>query len=102
MPEGDEEHGRVTLTPAIALSGCHQLLDLTLGSVFTRPKLGVRTAERRNCPIYFVRRDPMCMDAKARQRTTDIRWLRRIGGKTNISSGIWSGYAVQICITRSA
>jgi hypothetical protein len=44
MPEGDEEHGRVTLTPAIALSGCDQLLDLTLGQMLAWPKRGIRSA----------------------------------------------------------
>jgi hypothetical protein len=44
MTEGDEEHGRVTLTPAIALSGCDQLLDLTLGQMLTRSKRGIGTA----------------------------------------------------------
>jgi hypothetical protein len=31
MPEGDQEHGRITLAVAIAAGGLNQPLDLTLG-----------------------------------------------------------------------
>jgi len=38
VPEGEEDHERVPLAPAIALRGLDQLLDFRQGKVFSRSK----------------------------------------------------------------
>jgi hypothetical protein len=45
MPEGDQDHRRVALTPPVAFSCLHQALDLKLGQVLAvPPHLAVATA----------------------------------------------------------
>jgi hypothetical protein len=39
VPEGEEDHERVPLAPAIALRGLDQLLDFRQGKVFSRSKV---------------------------------------------------------------
>jgi hypothetical protein len=46
VPEGEEDHERVPLAPAIALRGLDQLLDFRQGKVFSRSKCGVGQAQR--------------------------------------------------------
>ena len=38
MPEGNQDHGGIPLSPAVALGSLDQLLDLTLGQMLTRPQ----------------------------------------------------------------
>ena len=44
---------RVPLAPAVALGGLDQLLDLTLGQMLARSKLGIRRPPNGcDCPVY--------------------------------------------------
>ena len=53
MPEGQQDHGRVTMAPAVVLGGLNQPPDLALGQVLTGPIGGVGFAHRqRNCAFY--------------------------------------------------
>jgi hypothetical protein len=45
--EGNQKHCAVPLSPTIALDGLDELLDLTLGQMLSRPKLGIGTPNRR-------------------------------------------------------
>jgi hypothetical protein len=56
MPEGDQDHRRVALTPPVAFSCLHQALDLKLGQV-----LAVAPAA--------------CVNAKACQSPSGYLWL---------------------------
>ena len=42
MAEGDEDHGAVTMTPAVTLGGIDQPVDLGAGQMFPGPIDGVR------------------------------------------------------------
>jgi len=42
MPIGDQDHGRIAMTVAVALRGLDQLLDLGLGQVLPLPVVGIR------------------------------------------------------------
>jgi len=53
VADGDEDHGAVTMTPAIGLGGVDQPIDLDAGQVLPRPIDGVRFTSRRvNCSFY--------------------------------------------------
>ena len=41
MPEGYEDHGGVTVSPAVALHGLDQAFDLALGEMLPRSIFGV-------------------------------------------------------------
>jgi hypothetical protein len=43
VPEGDQDHGRVAVTVAVALGGLDQTSDLGDGQVFSGAELVVRT-----------------------------------------------------------
>ena len=64
MPEGQEEHGRVLVTVAVALGGFDKGLDFGRREVFAGAKFGVRPPQRANCPIYgcwrYQREVPFC------------------------------------------
>ena len=42
LPIGDQDHGRVTLTPAVALGCLQQALDLGLGQILASAQFSVR------------------------------------------------------------
>src|SRR6476620_5219210 len=46
--EGDEDHGAVTMVPAVTLGGIDQPIDLGAGQMFPGPIDGVRFASRRD------------------------------------------------------
>src|SRR5258705_7264284 len=55
VPEGDQDHGRIAMAPAIALGGGDQLLNLALGQMLARPDIRIRPPGRHrslNCPIF--------------------------------------------------
>ena len=53
VAEGDEDHGAVTMTPAVTLGGIDQPVDLGAGQMFPGPIDGVRfTSRRGNCSFY--------------------------------------------------
>jgi hypothetical protein len=66
MAKGEQNHSRVTVTVAVALSGFNQRLDFRRGEVFAGAQLGIRPAQRSNCPIYSGWRDDrerrLCQD----------------------------------------
>ena len=51
MPEGNQDHGGVSVRAAIALAPFDQLLDFFLGEVFPRPDIGIPGPTRRNFPF---------------------------------------------------
>jgi hypothetical protein len=51
VPEGDQDHRRVALAPAVALGGLDQLVDLTLGEMFAWPELSIGATNGCNCPF---------------------------------------------------
>jgi hypothetical protein len=57
VPEGQQDHGRVSLPVSIGLCGLDQRFDLPGRQVLPRSKFGVGASGRRNCSIYFSRRD---------------------------------------------
>ena len=54
---GHEDHGRITVTPAVVSGGLDQLLDLGGGEMFTRAIRAIREPPRRDRPIYGGRND---------------------------------------------
>ena len=53
VAEGDKDHGRIPVTPAIGLGGIDQPIDLGAGQVLAGPGVGVRFPSRRgNCSFY--------------------------------------------------
>jgi hypothetical protein len=58
MPIGDQEHGGVALTPAVALGCLEQALDFGLGQELPGAKIGVRFSSwRADCPNNVAWRD---------------------------------------------
>ena len=61
MPVGEQHHGGVAMTIAVASGRFHELLHLGIGEVLSRPRCGIRSSSRRpawlNCPINSRRRD---------------------------------------------
>ena len=53
VSEGDEDHGAITMTPAVTFGGIDQPVDLGAGQMFPGPIDGVRLTSRRvNCSFY--------------------------------------------------
>ena len=53
MAEGDEDHGAVTMDPAVTLGGINQPVDLGAGQMLAGPIDSVRfTSRRGNCSFY--------------------------------------------------
>jgi hypothetical protein len=52
MPEGQQDHGGVTVTVPVALGGFDKGLDFGRSEVFAGAKFGIRPAKRSNCPIF--------------------------------------------------
>jgi len=42
VPKGQQDHGCVTMAPAVVLGRLNQPLDLALGQVLTGPRLNIR------------------------------------------------------------
>jgi hypothetical protein len=53
MPEGQQDHGRVTMAMPVARGGLDHCLDLGRRRVLPGPELGVWALGRSNCSIYF-------------------------------------------------
>src|SRR5262245_23658234 len=54
VAECQQDHGRVAVRPAIALTAGNQLLDLAFGEVFACSDIGVFGPARRDFPFYGV------------------------------------------------
>src|SRR5450631_2202140 len=59
VPEGEQDHGRVTMAMPVALGGLDHCLDLARRQVLSSPEFGVRTPPRSNCSFYFGWRDQL-------------------------------------------
>ena len=54
VPERQQDHGLVSVRPAIVLAASNQLLDLALGQVLAGADVGIFGPARRNFPFYGV------------------------------------------------
>src|SRR5262249_23730779 len=52
MPEGQEDHGRITMPVPITAGSLHQPLDLLLGEVLSRSIMPIWAATTPNCSLY--------------------------------------------------
>jgi hypothetical protein len=52
VPESQEDHCGVSVSPTVALGAFDELLDLLGRQVLAGPQVPVRAASRRNCSIY--------------------------------------------------
>ena len=57
VPEGNEDHRRIAVAPAVGPGGLDQPLDLSLGQVLADAVHGVGTSARSDCPFYVGWRD---------------------------------------------
>ena len=57
VPEGNEDHRRIAVAPAVGPGGLDQALDLSLGQVLADAVHGVGTSARSDCPFYVGWRD---------------------------------------------
>jgi hypothetical protein len=57
MAVGQQDHGGVPMTVPVASGRGHERFDLVRGQVLAGPQLGVRPAQRRDCPIFGGWRD---------------------------------------------
>src|SRR5689334_17563176 len=57
MPVGDQDHGGVAMTPAVAPGGGHKLLDLSLRQVLAGAQVAIGASPGRNCSFYDSWRD---------------------------------------------
>ncbi len=54
MPEGDKDHGGVTMPVAVLSCRCHQRLDFVLGQVFARAQIAVLRPLRCDCSFSVL------------------------------------------------
>jgi hypothetical protein len=52
MAVGHQDHGGITVPPAVLTGGLDQGIDLGRREVLAGAQLGVRESARRNCPIF--------------------------------------------------